>query len=446
MAEVLRDPSSLVFVMSKEHEASERAKRVEARVLELEAKLRVEGDWRKEAVALLAKHGLTLAKLEVSETFAELASQTLSRPAGHGINCGCSVCLPPRYDKVFREGVVALNESDPKPRAHEVGIDRPWPPSDFVRRLADAADHLMLDHACDAHGYESVCAARDAARAWLDDWGECTVTERSSAYDAFLKICEMTEHDSPIYIIAAEAMSVLGCGQRTSETRRDWYDEAAQPLQALITTTGNLRSRLDRMPIASLGDRQTVNGFLGAIEEHVGRVARVLRDMHELTHCNANDDGSATACPFCGHARTVCAHCQKEPFAFDIGEPWKGSRLWRCELELAKARAKLAQCSEETVWQAADGAWGDDLDRKLPEDDAIMAVFPTRSGRHDLYREAMRLVGAKHSKGGLVAVVNWLLHRIHAVDNVAESTPPCPRCGGRGEPHRCRREPSTPES
>lgn len=56
----------------------------------------------------------------------------------------------------------------------------------------------------------------------------------------------------------------------------------------------------------------------------------------------------------------------------------------------------------------ADDDWDD---KPLPEDDAIKAVFPTRSGRHDLYAEAMRLVGAKRSKRALVELVNWLLHR-----------------------------------
>ena len=46
--------------------------------------------------------------------------------------------------------------------------------------------------------------------------------------------------------------------------------------------------------------------------------------------------------------------------------------------------------------------------------DAIKAAFPTRSGRHDTYREAMRLVGDRHSKGALVALVNWLLIRLEA--------------------------------
>lgn len=55
-------------------------------------------------------------------------------------------------------------------------------------------------------------------------------------------------------------------------------------------------------------------------------------------------------------------------------------------------------------------AWDlDNGDTALPEDDAIDAAFPTRSGRHDLYAESMRLVGARRSKGGLVGLVCWLL-------------------------------------
>lgn len=48
-------------------------------------------------------------------------------------------------------------------------------------------------------------------------------------------------------------------------------------------------------------------------------------------------------------------------------------------------------------------------DAPLPEDAAIQAAHPLRTGRHDLYAEAMRLVGARHSKAGLVELVNWLL-------------------------------------
>ena len=49
------------------------------------------------------------------------------------------------------------------------------------------------------------------------------------------------------------------------------------------------------------------------------------------------------------------------------------------------------------------------IDKPLPEDDAIMRAHPINTGRHDIFLEAMRLVGARHSKSSLVSLVNWLL-------------------------------------
>lgn len=43
------------------------------------------------------------------------------------------------------------------------------------------------------------------------------------------------------------------------------------------------------------------------------------------------------------------------------------------------------------------------------EADAITAAHPLNTGRHDLYGQALRLVGARHAKGELVEMVNWLL-------------------------------------
>jgi len=56
-------------------------------------------------------------------------------------------------------------------------------------------------------------------------------------------------------------------------------------------------------------------------------------------------------------------------------------------------------------------------DKPLPEDAAIAAAHPMHSGRHDLYGEAMRLVGARNSKAGLVELVTWLLLRAEAPAN-----------------------------
>lgn len=102
--------------------------------------------------------------------------------------------------------------NDPKPFA---ALDRPRPLHDIVRTLADAVDHLLADHACAAHGYESVAAARDAARSWLIDFDECTTTERLSAIEAFEKIAALVEHDSPVYLVAVEEWASLAHEHRS---------------------------------------------------------------------------------------------------------------------------------------------------------------------------------------------------------------------------------------
>lgn len=79
--------------------------------------------------------------------------------------------------------------------------------------------------------------------------------------------------------------------------------------------------------------------------------------------------------------------------------------------------------------------WSED-DRPLPEDAEIKAAHPMRTGRHDLYGEAMRLVGARYSKGALVDLVVWLLHRADAAEargrerGVADGIDACEREAG----------------
>jgi hypothetical protein len=51
-------------------------------------------------------------------------------------------------------------------------------------------------------------------------------------------------------------------------------------------------------------------------------------------------------------------------------------------------------------------------DEPLPEDKEIEAAHPTRSGKHERFAYAMRMVSAKHSKFALIGLVNWLLARI----------------------------------
>lgn len=76
--------------------------------------------------------------------------------------------------------------------------------------------------------------------------------------------------------------------------------------------------------------------------------------------------------------------------------------LHQAHTELTDACARLQRWTDE--------------DQVLPEDDAIREAFPTRSGQHAAYAEALRLVSATRSKAKLVALVNWLLVRLEAAD------------------------------
>lgn len=67
----------------------------------------------------------------------------------------------------------------------------------------------------------------------------------------------------------------------------------------------------------------------------------------------------------------------------------------------------------------ASKRWDGHQDTPLPEQEEIDAQHPMRSKNHKRFEEAMRMVGAKHSKYGLVGLVNWLLWRIEN----ARSTP-----------------------
>ena len=55
--------------------------------------------------------------------------------------------------------------------------------------------------------------------------------------------------------------------------------------------------------------------------------------------------------------------------------------------------------NENAPWEDKDDEWSK----------AIDAAFPTRSGSHDQYAMAMKMVGHRYSKSALVELVNWLL-------------------------------------
>jgi hypothetical protein len=70
--------------------------------------------------------------------------------------------------------------------------------------------------------------------------------------------------------------------------------------------------------------------------------------------------------------------------------------------ELAKARVAGAEEALSETWDDRDDEWSEQIE----------ISFPSRSGSHDEYGMAMKMVGNRHSKGALVALVNWLLVRL----------------------------------
>ena len=56
-------------------------------------------------------------------------------------------------------------------------ISEEWSLPATLARLAGAANHLLRDHDCDAHGYEGVTSALRAAEAWLQEEGYGSLLE-----------------------------------------------------------------------------------------------------------------------------------------------------------------------------------------------------------------------------------------------------------------------------
>ena len=60
--------------------------------------------------------------------------------------------------------------------------------------------------------------------------------------------------------------------------------------------------------------------------------------------------------------------------------------------------------------------WQDGNDDEWSEE--IRSAHPIRSASHEQYGEAMRMVSNRRSKFELVNLVNWLLLRIHRLEEV----------------------------
>ena len=78
---------------------------------------------------------------------------------------------------------------------------------------------------------------------------------------------------------------------------------------------------------------------------------------------------------------------------------WKGIVTQEGFMEGCACGARRPEPTEVQRWDDATDEWSAD----------ISEAFPTRSGSHEHYATAMKMVGHRHSKGELVALVNWLL-------------------------------------
>lgn len=107
---------------------------------------------------------------------------------------------------------------------------------------------------------------------------------------------------------------------------------------------------------------------------------------------------------------------------------------WRTPEQCSDLVAEVKRLREE-LRQARD--WEDVKDEWSKE---IRSAHPARSDSHEEYGVAMQMVGHRHSKGELVALVNWLLVRLrdlrrddprsaHYASLLVPGMEPCSQCG-----------------
>lgn len=81
--------------------------------------------------------------------------------------CGCPAQAMSNTIALLRAELQATKGREERLR-EALGLSDAWPAVDLLRKLADAAEHLMGAHACDAHGWEEVNGAVARARQTAD--------------------------------------------------------------------------------------------------------------------------------------------------------------------------------------------------------------------------------------------------------------------------------------
>ena len=106
-----------------------------------------------------------------------------------------------------------------------------------------------------------------------------------------------------------------------------------------------------------------------------------------------------------------CPHCETElrtykpsPDRGYLSYPSEKDDVLDDGVEHTPARCRdilKAKLKEALHWEDVDDEWTSD----------IRETHPLRTGEHDNYALAMKMIGNRHSKGQLVELVNWLLSR-----------------------------------
>lgn len=108
----------------------------------------------------------------------------------------------------------------------------------------------------------------------------------------------------------------------------------------------------------------------------------------------------------------ICEHCGLDGNFFGGHNPSKCRDILKARLASADERwqavVRIKDVTIEVMQKEALELqrWTDTPDKWT---DAIQEAFPTRSSSHDEYQDAQTMVGNRHAKGELVALVNWLL-------------------------------------
>ena len=75
---------------------------------------------------------------------------------------GCGV-----YELTWHQTKLAERTRELEEAKATLGNDTPWPLGDVLARLIQGCEHLLIDHACDQHGYEALDHSVRAGRRYL---------------------------------------------------------------------------------------------------------------------------------------------------------------------------------------------------------------------------------------------------------------------------------------